>query len=122
MIMSQTDKARIQSRGLFLTRRGYRVNTDQYDVTYKNGEMEICVFYERYDNHQDILLKFPDRKAYYLHWMVLVLEEPNTTNLAPIDLLLLYMDYLERNYDNLMKQEYCEQNMEKVWAKLRTRN
>ena len=122
MLMSQTDKARIQSRGLFLTRKGYRVSTNPYGVDFDNGQMKICVFYERYDNHQDILLKFPNRKGYYLHWMVLVLEEPNTKNLAPIDLLLLYMDYLERNYDNLMNQEYCEQNMEKVWEKLRNRN
>lgn len=120
MLMSNMDKMRIKSKGMFLTGRGYRVSTDQYGVTFTNGEMEIAVFYERYENHQDILLKFPSRKSYYLHFFVLVKEKIDLSKATPIQMLLTYMNYLEKNYDNLMNEEYCEQCMEVVRKDMKT--
>ena len=114
MLMSETDKMQIKSRGRFLIKRGYRATTDQYGVEFDNGVMKISVFYERYENHQDILLKFPDRKSYYLHFFVLLIEKLDLRGTTPIQKLLAYMDYLERNYDNLMNREYCDKCMEIV--------
>lgn len=120
MLMSDMEKMQIKSRGVFLTRRGYRVSSDQYGVRFDNGVMRIDVFYERYENHQDILLKFPNRKSYYLHFFVLIIEKADLRGRTPIQVLLAYMDYLERNYDNLMKEEYCEQCMEYVRKNMET--
>ena len=120
MLMSDMEKMQIKSRGVFLTRRGYRVSTDQYGVEFNNGAMRICVFYERYGNHQDILLQFPNRKAYYLHFFVLVVEKVDLRGATPIQMLLVYLDYLERNYDKLMNEEYCEQCMEYVRKNMET--
>lgn len=114
MLMSETDKMQIQSRGMFLTKRGYRATSNQYGVKFDNGVMKISVFYERYENHQDILLKFPDRKSYYLHFFVLLIEKMDLRGTTSIQKLLAYMDYLERNYDNLMNREYCDKCMEIV--------
>ena len=120
MLMSDMEKMQIKSRGVFLTRRGYRVSSDQYGVRFDNGVMRIDVFYERYENHKDILLKFPSRKGYYLHFFVLIIEKADLRGRTPIQVLLAYMDYLERNYDNLMKEEYCEQCMEYVRKNMET--
>ena len=120
MLMSDMEKMQIKSRGVFLTRRGYRVSSDQYGVRFDNGVMKIDVFYERYGNHKDILLKFPNRKGYYLHFFVLIVEKADLRGRTPIQVLLAYMDYLERNYDNLMKEEYCEQCMEYVLKNMET--
>ena len=69
MLMSQEDKLRIQRKGDFLIRKGYKVSTGQYDVEFDNGQVKICVFFERYDSHQDILIKFSNGKVYYLHFI-----------------------------------------------------
>ena len=84
MLMSEMDKMRIKSRGLFLTRRGYKVSTDSYGVDFDNGQMRICVFYERYKNHQDILIEFPNRKGYYLHFFALLIEKIDVRNTSPL--------------------------------------
>lgn len=120
MLMSEMDKMRIKSRGVFLTRRGYRVSTGEYSVDFDNGQMKICVFYERYENHQDILIEFPNRKGYYLHFFALLIEKIDVRNTSPLQKLLAYMDYLERNYDNLMNQQYCEQCMDIVLQNMET--
>ena len=118
MLMSESDKLKIKNRGRFLIQKGYRVSTGQYDVTFHNGLMEIVVFYERYDNHQDILIKFPNRGVCYLHFIALKLGKVNVKDKTPIETLLVYMDYLERYYDKLMNQEYCEKCMEQVWKEV----
>lgn len=118
MLMSEADKMRIKMKGAFLVRKGYRVSTDSYSVDFENGQMKICVFYERYDNHQDILIQFPNRKGIYLHFIALVLGRLETKNKTPIEILLMYMDYLEKNYDKLMNEQYCEQCMELVWKEI----
>lgn len=118
MLMSEADKMRIKAKGTFLIRKGYRVRTDAYGVEFDNGQMTISVFYERYDNHQDILLKFPNRNSFYLHFMALVLGQLETKNKTPIEILLMYMEYLERNYDKLMNEQYCEQCMDLVWKEI----
>ncbi len=120
MLMSQMDKMQIKNRGMFLVQKGYKVSTGQYGVTFDNGQMKIDVFYERYENHQDILLKFPSRKGYYLHFFALRIEKIDVRNTTPLQKLLAYMDYLERNYDNLMNEEYCEQCMEIVRQEMET--
>ena len=120
MLMSESDKMQIKNRGIFLVQKGYRVSTDEYGVNFDNGRMKIDVFYERYENHQDILLKFPSRKGYYLHFFALRIEKMDLRNATPLQMLFAYMDYLERNYDNLMNEEYCEQCMEIVRQDMET--
>lgn len=120
MLMSESDKLQIKNRGMFLIRKGYRVSTGQYGVTFDNGQMQIDVFYERYDNHQDILLKFPNRKSYYLHFFVYIVEKIELKGTMPLQKLLIYMDYLEKNYDNLMNEQYCERCMEYVRQNMET--
>ena len=120
MLMSESDKMQIKNRGGFLIRKGYRVSTGEYSVTFDNGQMKIDVFYERYDNHQDILLKFPNRKSYYLHFFVYIVEKIELKGTTPLQKLLAYMDYLEKNYDNLMNEQYCERCMEYVRQNMET--
>lgn len=110
MRMPEEDKLKILERGRFLEEKGYQTSTTDYGVKYFNGEIKIMAYYERYENHCGLDIKFPGNYHFSVMWIAVVRDNAQTIHMELLDKILYHMDYLKEHFDEISTYEYCDES------------
>ena len=110
--MPENDKKEIIKRASFLKRKGYHIGKpDDYSVDFFNEKknIRISMFYERYDEHCDVSIRFlKEHESYYASWFAFFANSKKKVDFyRKVDRIIYLLKFVEKNYKNLIDLEYC---------------
>jgi len=112
-IMPESDKKEIIKRASFLKRKGYHIGKpDDYSVDFFNEKKStrISMFYERYDEHCDVSIRFLDTKdSFYMGWFAFCEKDKKIDVFErKVDRILYLVDFMKKSFNKITSLEYCK--------------
>ncbi len=105
------EKNIIRVFGHFLEVKGYTKKESDYDFLYTSPDIKIYVGGEPNSKGGDIVLFFASGGGYRLSWIVFGRKGMKIKREKRISTLVKLLNYLNRDYDLIINEQYCKDSM-----------
>lgn len=118
--MNCVEKNFIRVLGHFLEKKGYTKKESDYNFLYTSPDIRICVGGEPNSTEVDIVITFVHAAVYRLSWIFLARKGKKIKTGDRVSTLIRLLDYLKRDYDLIINEQYCKDSMALVKEYLQT--
>lgn len=120
MTISEEERQEILKAAKFLEEKGYsKIQDDEHIILYSNGIIKVGVCCAPYEEFVEVYIVFPKRREYDIDDIAWGMHGMKIDTSDRLNASLKLLGYIDYNYDNLMREDYCELGEKLAERKLR---
>ena len=114
-MITDYEREQILGAGSFLEEKGYKIQADEYSISYSNGDIRFSFTYPPYEETSQASIRFKGiNEVFYIDWIALVREQINVDGRKKLLNILALMGFIREHYEEITDYSYCKQSDELI--------